>query len=175
MSDWKWFSPEEIASWPAEHKRCRGCQEVLPFSKFHKNVRTLFGLDTKCKDCKKIKSKNEYMNQTVEYQLWNGAKARAKKLGRKFDIEVSDIDVPEFCPILGIRLVKNLGGKAGDNSPSLDRIDSSKGYVKGNVQVVSYRANVLKSNASPWELRTVADYVERTSSNNMIRVGSMIA
>ena len=44
-------------------------------------------------------------------------------------------------------------------SPSLDRIDPNKGYVKGNVQVISRLANIMKSNASPEELRAFANWV----------------
>lgn len=57
------------------------------------------------------------------------------------NIEIKDIIVPEFCPYLGHKLRSS--GRYS-NSPSIDRIDSSKGYVKGNIQVISWEANQLK-------------------------------
>jgi len=52
-------------------------------------------------------------------------------------------------------------GKVSDNSYSLDRIDPSKGYVKGNVEVISHRANTLKSNATIEELEKVIQYMRK--------------
>jgi hypothetical protein len=77
--------------------------------------------------------------------LWNAAKSRAKEKGREFKIELTDIVIPAVCPVLGVPMER----------PSLDRIDSSKGYVKGNVRVISHRANMLKNNATIEELELV--------------------
>lgn len=85
------------------------------------------------------------------------AKGRAIKFGLPFSLSVEDIQVPEFCPVLGIRLVRGKG-KPHDNSPSLDRIVPNKGYVRGNVIVISRRANQIKSNAHPGELALVASF-----------------
>ena len=79
------------------------------------------------------------------------ARARAQEKYRAFDIDESDIVIPEKCPILGIPL----------DCFSLDRIDSSKGYVKGNVQVVSCRANAVKGSATIEELEQVIAYMRR--------------
>lgn len=68
-----------------------------------------------------------------------------------------DISIPEFCPVLGLRL-QHGSGKATDASPSLDRIDNTKGYVQGNVMVVSNRANLLKRDATPDELQRLAAF-----------------
>lgn len=84
--------------------------------------------------------------------LLNKSKESAKKRGLDFDIDLSDIMVPEICPILGLPL-KRGKGRRHHESPSLDRIDSSKGYVKGNVWVISWRANCIKSNATLQELK----------------------
>ena len=85
------------------------------------------------------------------------AKHRAKKKGLAFDLTVDDIEIPSHCPVLAIELA--LGhDKPGDNSPSLDRIDPKKGYIRGNVHVVSYRANRLKADASFLELLQVYAY-----------------
>lgn len=80
-----------------------------------------------------------------EKRMLESAAMRAAKKGREFSIELSDIVIPTTCPVLGTPMV----------GPSLDRIDSSKGYVKGNVRVISKRANMLKNNATIEELELV--------------------
>jgi len=93
-------------------------------------------------------------------QLYNQIKASAKSRGIECDITVVDLGAMSFpltCPILGMKLEFNTGSPK-DNSYSLDRIDSRLGYTADNIVVISYRANVLKSNAELWELIAIADY-----------------
>ncbi|WP_343818826.1 hypothetical protein ISN75_14070 [Dyella marensis] len=88
-------------------------------------------------------------------------KYRAHKRGIPFDLTVEDVVVPDFCPVLGLPLYRNTGGRAqGSNSPTVDRIDPDKGYITGNVRVISSRANAIKSDATPEELLRVAAYFQ---------------
>ena len=89
------------------------------------------------------------MGRPIEQRIYSAAKARATRRGLPFNLELSDIKIPSHCPILGIPLVSVVGCgmgsiKARNNSPSIDRIDNTKGYVKGNVIIISMRANNLK-------------------------------
>lgn len=78
-------------------------------------------------------------------------------MGWDFDIKVADVEFPDYCPYLDVKLVIGEGGPAvKDNNASLDRIDSSMGYVKGNVEVISILANRIKSNAKPEDIMKVA-------------------
>jgi len=87
------------------------------------------------------------------------ARARARKIGVEFDIRPEDIELPDTCPALGVRLVYDqLEPRA--LRPSLDRTDNSKGYVRGNVRVISCRANQIKNDASSAELELVLAYVK---------------
>jgi hypothetical protein len=88
-------------------------------------------------------------------------KHRCKERGMAFNIEVSDIPVPEFCPVLGIKIT--LGAPAhSPGLPSIDRLRPALGYVKGNIVVISWRANHLKNDCTDAnELRKVADYMDR--------------
>lgn len=82
----------------------------------------------------------------------------AQAMGIPFDITMSDLHpVPTVCPVLDIPI--HFGaGRNHDNSLSIDRIDPSGGYTKGNVVLVSNRANRIKNDASPDELRRIADF-----------------
>ncbi len=87
-------------------------------------------------------------------QMLKAARARALQKGLAFSLQELDLILPETCPVLGIKLV--LGNPVqGPDSPSLDRIDNSKGYVPGNVRVISWRANNLKGDATLQELELV--------------------
>jgi hypothetical protein len=86
------------------------------------------------------------------------ARDRARASNVPFDITVKDIVIPEFCPVLGIRLERGKK-RATFASPTLDRKIPTLGYVKGNVTVMSNRANTVKSDASAEELMKVALWV----------------
>lgn len=155
---YKWYTKEEVSSWPAEHKKCRGCQRTLPLSLFHKQKQTLFGVNNYCKECRHPKSATNYGLQSWEQRLFNRAKTRATKKGLPFTIKLEDIVIPETCPVLNkeITLVPH-----STYAPSLDQINPSKGYTPGNIIVMSWRANTLKNNASKEEARLLADWMEK--------------
>lgn len=92
------------------------------------------------------------------------ARSRARKEHTICTIEVADIEWPTHCPVFGIELDYNrtVAGnrKIRSNYPSLDRRDNSKGYTKGNVFVISHRANRIKSDATAAELKAVLRYME---------------
>ena len=107
---------------------------------------------------------SRYRTKYPDRQLYRTAKTRAEKRQIEFNIEYEDIVLPEFCPVLGIKLKVNSGSGAGgkDDSYSLDRIDNTKGYIKGNVQVISHKANSMKSTATADELIKFAEWIMRT-------------
>ena len=102
---------------------------------------------------------------TVEYKLFKDARKRAKEFHREFNLNMSDISIPSECPILHIPLISSHNGPPTNNSPSLDRIDSSKGYIKGNVKVISMRANRLKQDSSIEELQNIISYMKGQYGN----------
>ena len=92
-------------------------------------------------------------------QLLADARKRAKRKGMEYDLTKEDLVVPETCPVLG--LILEVGeGKRQPNSPSIDRIDNSKGYVRGNVAIISLRANALKNDGTIEELKAIVKYME---------------
>jgi hypothetical protein len=99
--------------------------------------------------------------QALEYHLYRNAKKRAASAGVPITISLSDIVVPDVCPVLGIPLMRAAGSVCGtDNSPSLDRIVPELGYVPGNIAVISSRANMIKSTGTAEEHRKVADWID---------------
>lgn len=107
--------------------------------------------------------RNEYVNtwrkKNINRVIYTTTKSRAKKLGIPFDLTIDDIIIPTHCPILGIELYRNEGKHgSNNNSPSIDRIIPSRGYVKGNISIISSRANAIKSNTTIQELEKILEY-----------------
>jgi hypothetical protein len=143
-------------------------------------------LSSYCKECGKAQKRDEYARTKRDngdqcprtygkrrlgrsateadwkmHNMHQSAKKRSRKKGRLFDITIEDVRelYAERCPLLGIELNWETSGRkiASDNSPSLDRVDSSKGYVKGNLWIISWRANKIKNDATPQELLAIAN------------------
>jgi hypothetical protein len=147
-------------------KSCTKCKQEKQESEFNSNSRYRGGLVSWCKSCVNLNSQEWGLRLRADRTLWPRimlplVKRRAKKIGVEFDLTVDDIIIPEYCPILGVPLERSVGNTANPNSPSVDRIDSTRGYVKGNIAVISYRANVIKNDGTPTEHRLVADWIDR--------------
>ena len=99
------------------------------------------------------------ISKTTEYKMLARAKSRAKKNNLAFNIELDDIVIPERCPLLGIK-IESTEVRNSPNNPSLDKIIPEKGYIKGNVWVISNRANTLKNDATLTELKTLVENLE---------------
>jgi len=129
------------------HRECTKCGEMFE----------RVGLDTMriCKTCntERVKCKSP------ESKMLARAKARAKARGIEFSLTLDDIHIPDTCPIMNLKLEVHQG-RLQKNSPSLDRIHPSKGYVSGNVWVVCSLANTIKGQATPDELKTFIEYYQ---------------
>jgi hypothetical protein len=113
------------------------------------------------------KRHREQRDKNPEYFLLKAARNRVQKFGGIFDLTIEDIIIPTHCPILGFPLKLNSGNPGGKfNSPSLDKKIPSLGYVKGNVWVISFQANMMKSNATKEDLLKFADWIYREYNND---------
>lgn len=92
--------------------------------------------------------------------LLSSAKSRSKKKNLEFNLNPEDLIVPEICPILNIPIFLQAGKGKSPNSPSLHRINPSKGYTKENVIVVSWRANDLLKNGALEEFQKIVEYLK---------------
>lgn len=112
------------------------------------------------------KTKEEHPERILIYST----RQRAKEKGWEFNLEESDIVFPTHCPILGIKLIPGGQGIHTFNSPSIDRIDSSKGYIKGNIRIISLRANMMKNDASLSELESFcANILKYINNEDIVR------
>lgn len=158
-------------------KICRACKTEKPLNEFQKDNRTKDGHTWLCLLCA-AKAANKWHHENREHHntkmaiwraaekkknpskyLWETAKRRAKKDGRVFGITPADLPVPEFCPVLGHKLAFGIK-QFSAVSPSVDAVRPELGYIPGNVRVISHRANTIKQDATPTELRKVADWLE---------------
>lgn len=112
-----------------------------------------------CRECSRL-STRRWRFRDIKGSLLSGAKSRAKKNGFPFNLEIEDIVIPDYCPALGIPL-EIVPGMRTDASPTLDKVHNDMGYVKGNVVVVSWKANRLKNNATIHELQSLAEFYSK--------------
>lgn len=156
-------------------RTCPMCKQPLSTDKFYQNPNGTFY--PYCKDCKnawkrdfadrnpeavKQWSKTKHQKVAAEIHLRDAARYRAKRSGRPFEITEDHIVIPEVCPVLGVPLERNAGGKTAlPNSPSIDCLIPELGYVPGNINVISYRANSIKNNATLDELEKLYFWCKR--------------
>lgn len=163
-------------------KICNACKEAKPLTMFTKNKSAPDGLQYKCRACDVIyqaKRRSENSEKLLKYgrdyqksrrldfnyrlqMLINASKQRAKNKNRDHSITVEDIKAiypsDGCCPIFGMKLEFNNAGFR-ENSPSIDRIDSTKGYTPNNIQIISWKANRIKGYASVEELEMLLAYL----------------
>lgn len=93
-------------------------------------------------------------------RMFNSAKIRAAERGLPIDIDLKYLlsIAVDKCPALGIDLIYQ-GNRIYPNSASLDKFDPRLGYTKGNVFIISHRANLIKTDAATEEVQMVADWM----------------
>ena len=140
-------------------KECMDCKEVKSLDDYSIVKATGKPLP-RCKPCQTVHRRDYF--SAPKYRLTR-LKKRALKKG--FECNLTEQDINELllsnthCPVLGIKLELGGGSEERYNCPSIDRIDNEVGYVRGNVQLISHRANAMKQDASPEELVAFAKWV----------------
>ena len=104
---------------------------------------------------------DKYRNSEVgkKRQLWRHAFNSSKRRKIPFNISIEDIVIPKICPIFGINIKLDNKHDDYESSPSLDRLIPELGYIKGNVEVISMRANMVKSCGTAEEHEKIADWI----------------
>lgn len=101
----------------------------------------------------KAKIKKTKDESLAKYYL-QATKHRAKAKGREFNLTTEDIEcvLVKYCPILDVKLDYYAEYRTDNNTATVDRIDNSKGYIKGNIWIISNLANSMKRNATKRQL-----------------------
>ncbi len=164
-------------------RKCKKCEEWLDLSEFSQRVRlpSPTTRDTGKKvptlyyrsDCKKCslkyvnvekytgpRARKEQHKRDPRKVMLMHARLRAKLKGIQFDITHDDIQIPKRCPLLNI-LIEVGKGCINPGSPTIDRLIGSKGYTKGNVLVISHKANTVKSDLSIEQLELLTRNLRR--------------
>ena len=150
--------------------KCAYCDKKFEYkgglSHFNRSKKHYCSITCLCESNRKYKEYHSKKNK--RYKMLLNVKKRAKDKGLEFNLTLDDIpEIPKVCPVLNIPIIENKGEhKPSDNSPSIDRIDSKKGYIKGNIRIISNRANRIKADATIEELRKVLEDYEKISSKN---------
>lgn len=141
-------------------KICSGCNQLLAISLFSSHVKQKDGLQTRCRSCNQASSR-AWNAANKDFLALKRIRDRSLEKGIIFDLKLEDIIPPTKCPVFGFDLIRNTKVPRF-NSPSVDRVDPSKGYTKDNIQVMSQLANAMKQNASPEQLIQFAEWVLKT-------------
>jgi hypothetical protein len=155
-------------------RKCIKCDVLLTdinWSEAHQSKKEYL-----CRQCNRQRRCDwDNAKSDAEY-FWSSAKKRAQRKGkeREFTISIKDVQAvdTDVCPILGIPIKRHpqtVGGSARSkpDSKSIDRIDSTKGYIPGNIRIISWKANYMLSDCPPTiaEAQALLNYLTTTDSN----------
>lgn len=156
-----------------KYKVCTKCGERKQLSEFHKNTHSKDGYRPDCAICKskhnRTKEQAKVWHDThIENHLITTARYRAKKKGIEFSLTIDDLKMPEYCPLLGIKLER--GTRKNKNAaPSIDRIDNSQGYTPENIWIISFLANCIKHTGTPEQIILVGEGLRKVLDERFMR------
>lgn len=135
-------------------RECTKCGEIKDLVHFYLDQKSTDGHSRRCKVCANL-NWNKWRRQNPIKKWISSTRAKCNKRGIEFNLTEDYLSsiLPECCPILDIKLEFGRGRSKIRSAPSLDRIDPDSGYVVGNVQWLSQRANAMKQDATPEELK----------------------
>lgn len=151
---------------------CDCCGDLKPANKFSLVFKFNYSGPRKstCKKCSSAiaerKRRDSLWNKDIVSYLLSQARQRCSRNGTNFSIKKEDVYMPNICPVFKVdmptefRSGKTRNQMRNNFGPSLDRIDNTKGYTPDNIVVMSYRANMLKSDATLKELVMLGEWAK---------------
>jgi hypothetical protein len=103
---------------------------------------------------RKRRARGEYNSRIHKLAVLNRIRNKCKIEGIDFNLDIEDLNFPDLCPALGIKIIKGMG----DNAATVDRIKPNLGYTKGNIQIISKLANQIKSSATYAQILAVGEF-----------------
>jgi hypothetical protein len=143
---------------PTKQYKCTRCSKSKNYVEFRYKERGWkdiigFYRQSYCRDCEGQWQKDK-RDESPHYRLFLTARRRAKEKKLNFNI------TPEYvlkiwpkdncCPIFKTQFKSGLENKKV--LPTIDKIIPEKGYIKGNIVIISFVANQIKSNVVDVEL-----------------------
>jgi hypothetical protein len=139
---------------PKGTRLCTKCNILKPLDYFHKHSKCKGGFNPVCKECRKVITKEQWKDSSLEYKILNRSRSRASQKNIPFNLELCDIIIPKECPIFKVPFIYN----DKDWSASIDRINPNLGYTKGNIMIISNKANRIKSDATLDDLKQIVSF-----------------
>ncbi len=145
-------------------KKCKVCGKRLPIDCFPSRRGKPGTSENRCKACRKIHRTQRDRRRRDTVMGWakllvGRIRCRAKKNNVPFSLTAKMIAAayPEdgVCPVLGMPFNWRDRYIA---APSVDRLIPEKGYIEGNIAIISVRANHIKYNATLEELESVTTW-----------------
>jgi len=180
----RWYEKnKERASIRAKEYRARKQRELSERSAIYRAANkeriTQIQADYRAAKKEELSRKGKEAYSIIGGRRWvnisfKAAKTRALKYQLPFDDEAvlqCLKNPPTHCPVFGIKFQVGSGKQMRwDASATLDRIRPNLGYVRGNIAVISWRANRLKSDASSVDLRAIADWIDSIAKPSIAAV-----
>lgn len=157
------FSPHKRSK-GGLYSNCHACCKIKRKKYYDKNKQKLLARQKEKRSTKQYKRKanirqNKYRRKNPTKMLYLWVKNKCIKNNIEFNLTENDIIYNEICPVLGIKM--EIGGNNLNNSPTLDRINPHKGYIKGNVVVISHLANRIKNQATIKDIENILKYMKK--------------
>lgn len=166
-SRWKHFTDEQKARYVEQEKLRRQQRASIPLSAEQLQEKRERDKAARQRRAERAREESSEYRQAGRgwFVVWaSSIRSRAKAKGIPFDLTAEYLQsiYTDNCPVLGIpferRSDRNNNSPA---SPTVDRIVPSLGYIKGNVIIVSRRANNIKSDGKLDDLRAVLNFYEK--------------
>lgn len=151
---------EEVKEWKGNLLKCRDCFEFLPLDQFTKSKTHSISRKKHayiCANCKTKRRKEVFKRYSEEIKILKVLQsrylsARKRAADRNIEFSITKKDLKDLydkqnglCNISKIKMTYTTFERRKPFNISLDRIDSTKGYTKDNIQLVCMAVNQLKS------------------------------